>query len=139
MLIHAVEAGRIPISVAVEIARGNDHEVQVALSEAYEKGALRGAKLASAKRIIMQRIAKQKKDGKASPNRKKLTGDALVREYRHQIRQQKNLVKKANATKDRLILLTSAIRGLMSDGHFVALLRAEQLADMPEQLAIRIK
>ena len=139
MLVKAVEAGRIPISVAVEIARGNDHEVQTALSEAYEKGDLRGAKLASAKRIITQRIAQRKKDGRVTTNRKKLTGDALVREYRQQVRQQKNLVKKASAAKDRLILLITAMRKLMSDEHFVALLRAEQLIDMPEQLAIRIR
>ena len=42
LLIRAVEGGRMPISVAVEIASGNDHEVQRALSEAYEKGDLRG-------------------------------------------------------------------------------------------------
>lgn len=36
-LAQAVEAGRLPISVAVKIASGNDHEVQQALAEAYEK------------------------------------------------------------------------------------------------------
>ena len=42
-LIAAVEAGRLPISVAVMIAGGDDHEVQQALADAYEKGTLRGA------------------------------------------------------------------------------------------------
>jgi len=53
VLISAVESGRIPISIAINIASGNDHELQqlqLALSEAYEKGDLRGAKLLSAKR-----------------------------------------------------------------------------------------
>ena len=44
-LVEHVEAGRLPISVAIEIARGNDDAVSVALSEAYQSGQLRGAKL----------------------------------------------------------------------------------------------
>lgn len=132
------EAGRIPVSVAVEIARGNNHEVQTALSQAYDKGVLRGAKLASAKRIIMRRITQRNKSAKL-PSDRKLTGDAVAREYRHHVRLQKNLVEKANVTTDRLILLTTAMRTLVSDDHFVALLRAEQLADMPEQLAARMR
>jgi ParB family chromosome partitioning protein len=139
MLIGAVEGGRLPISVAVQIAKGTDHEMQLALSEAYEKGDLRGAKLLSAKRLMARRIAKQRQVGKAAQTRRKLTSDALVREYQHQIREQQSLVKKANSMKNRLLLLTSAMRSLFSDEHFITLLRAENIADMPEQLAARLK
>jgi ParB family chromosome partitioning protein len=139
MLIEAVEGGRLPIRLAVQIAKGTDHEMQLALSEAYEKGDLRGTKLLTAKRIIARRIAKQHQIGKAAQTRRKLTSDALVREYHHQIHEQQNLVKKANSTKDRLLLLTSAMRSLLADEHFVTLLRAEELADMPEQLAARLR
>jgi ParB family chromosome partitioning protein len=138
-LIEAAEAGRLPISVAVNIASGSDHEIQHALAEAYEKGDLRGDKLRAAKRIIAQRIAKQRRTGKANQAQRKLTGDALVREYQRQNREQKSLVKKASATRDRLLLLVSALRQLLADEHFVTLLRAEQLTDMPEQLAVRLK
>ena len=48
-LVEHVEAGRLPISVAVEIARGNDHSVSLALSEAYQTGQLRGAKAQNGK------------------------------------------------------------------------------------------
>jgi len=139
LLIRAVEAGRMPISVAVEIASGNDHEVQRALSEAYEKGDLRGSKLTAAKRIIAQRIEKQKQVGKDHQSRRKLTSDRLVREYQQRTREQRNLVRKANATKDRLLLLTSALRSLFADEHFITLLRAENLSDIPQQLAMRLK
>ena len=138
-LIEAVEAGRLPISVAVNIASGSDHEIQHALAEAYEKGELRGDRLRAAKRIIAQRIAKQRRAGKANQAQRKLTGDALVREYQRQIRDQKSLVKKASATRDRLLLLVTALKQLLMDEHFVTLLRAEQLTDMPEQLAVRLK
>ena len=138
-LVAAAEAGRLPISVAVNIASGNDHEIQHALAEAYEKGELRGGKLKAAKRIIAQRISKQRRSGKANQAQRTMTGDGLVREYQRQIRDQKNLIKKAGATRDRLLLLVSAFRQLIADEHFVTLLRAEQLTDMPEQLAVRLK
>ena len=137
-LAQAVEAGRLPISVAVQIATGNDHEVQQALAEAYEKGDLRGDKLKSARRVISQRIAKLQSAGKLAQTRRKLTGDALVREYKDRMREQRHLVQKANLTKERLLLLTSAIRRLLQDEHFTTLLRAENLVDMPEQLAARL-
>jgi ParB family chromosome partitioning protein len=54
------------------------------------------------------------------------------------MREQRHLVQKANLTKERLLLLTSAIRRLMQDEHFTTLLRAENLVDMPEQLAARL-
>jgi ParB family chromosome partitioning protein len=138
-LAQAVEAGRLPISVAMGIATGNDREVQQALSEAYEKGDLRGERFRAARRIIAQRIARQQKAGRIAQTRRKLTGEALVREYKDRIREQCQLVKKANFTKERLLLLTTAIRRLMSDEHFVTLLRAENLVNMPEELATRLK
>jgi ParB family chromosome partitioning protein len=137
-LIAAAEAGRLPISVAVMIAGGDDHEVQQALADAYEQGTLRGDKLSAVKRMITQRIAKQREMGKANLAERTLTGKALVREYQHKIREQKGLIRKANTTKDQLLLLTSAVRQLLSDEHFVTLLRAENLADLPEQLAERL-
>jgi ParB family chromosome partitioning protein len=138
-LAQAVEAGRLPISVAVKIATGNDHEVQQALAEAYEKGDLRGDKLRSARRVISLRIAKLRKAGKIAQTRRKLTGEGLVREYKDRMREQRQLVKKANLTKERLLLLMSAIRRLLQDEHFATLLRAESLVGMPEQLAARLK
>jgi ParB family chromosome partitioning protein len=137
-LVAAAEAGRLPITIAVQIAGGNDHEVQKALAEAYEKGDLRGGRLSAVKRIISQRIAKLRRDGKEIQAKRNLTGNALVREYQRQIREQKILVRKANSTKEQLLLLVSALRQVLADAHFVTLLQAEDLADMPEQLAIRL-
>jgi ParB family transcriptional regulator, chromosome partitioning protein len=137
-LAQAVESGRIPLSVAINIAGGNDHEVQQALAEAYEKGELRGDRLKTAKRLISQRITRLRKAGKVAQTRRKITGDALVREYKDRMREQRQLVKKANLTKERLLLLISAMRRLIQDEHFVTLLRAENLVDMPEQLAVRL-
>jgi ParB family chromosome partitioning protein len=137
-LVRSVEAGRIPLSVATEIAAGHDHEVSRALSEAYEKGNLRGRHLTAARRIITQCIAKRRREGKAQRNHKHLTGEALVREYKEKIREQKALIAKAERTKERLILLTSAVRTLLADENFTTLLKAEGLQKMPSELAARI-
>jgi ParB family chromosome partitioning protein len=101
-LVAAVEAGRIPLSVAIEIASGSNQEVSRALSEAYETGELRGARISAARRVINQRLEKQRHSGKAQPVRRKLTGDALVLEYKQKIREQTSLVQRATRTRERL-------------------------------------
>ena len=138
-LIEAVEAGRLPMSVAVQIASGKDAEVSEALSEAYATGQLRGSKLAAARRLIAKRIEKREKEGKAEEVRRKVTGHMLVQVYKQRVREQKALIAKAELTKDRLLLFTSVLRQLISDENFVTLLRAEGIVDMPKQLKARLK
>lgn len=137
-LVRSVEAGRIPLSVATEIAAGHDQEVSRALSQAYEKGELRGRHLTAARRVITQCIAKRRREGKAQRDHKRLIGEALVKEYKDKIREQKALIAKAERTKEKLILLTTAIRTLLTDENFTTLLRAEGLQKMPAELAARI-
>lgn len=137
-LIESVEAGRLPITVAVEIANGKDVEVSEALAQAYETGQLRGTKLAAARRLIAKRIAKRRKEGKAEEARRKVSGNMLVQVYKQRVREQKALIAKAELTKERLLLITSVIRQLMDDENFVTLLRAEDIADMPKQLMARL-
>lgn len=137
-LIEAVEAGRLPISVAVQIADGKDAGVSEALSQAYETGQLRGIKLAAARRLIAKRIEKRQKQGKAEEVRRKLTGTMLVQVYKQRVREQKALIAKAELTKERLLLITSVMRELVGDENFVTLLRAEGIADMPKQLMARL-
>jgi len=137
-LVRSVEAGRIPLSVAIEVAAGQDQEVSRALSDAYEKGDLRGRRLSVARRVITQCIAQRRKDGKAPRNTRRLTGDALVREYKERIREQKALITKAEQARERLILMTTAFRTLLSDENFATLLKAEGVQKMPAELATRL-
>jgi ParB family chromosome partitioning protein len=115
--------------VAVEIANGNDREVSHALSEAYESGQLRGSRLTAVRRLIAQRIAKRQKEGKAQEVQRKVTGATLVQVYRQRVHEQKALVARADRTKERLALATSAMRQLLADENFITLLRAESIAD----------
>jgi ParB family transcriptional regulator, chromosome partitioning protein len=138
-LIASVEAGKLPISVAVEIAHGKDREISEALSEAYESGQLRGNKLAAARRLIAKRIERRQKDGKAIDAQRKVTGNMLVQVYKQRVGEQKALIAKAESVKERLLLITSVMRQLVRDENFITLLRAEAIADMPKQLMARLE
>ncbi len=132
-LVEAVEANRIPVTIALLIASADDPGVQSALSQAYESGALRGARFIEAKRIIADYSAKRLKSGQPEL-RRRLTGEALVREYQLRTREQHALVKRASRTREKLLLLKSVMQRLLADENFVTLLRAEQLQGVPEQL-----
>ena len=137
-LVEAVEAKRLPITIAVTIAGGNDEELRRALTLAYEKGDLRGAKLISARRIIAQRLAKQRGTSKVRQFKRKISADALVRDYQRHAEKNRKFINKAAATSQRVALLIAAIKQLLGDEHFVTLLRAESLTSMPECLSARL-
>jgi ParB family chromosome partitioning protein len=138
-LVAAVEAERLPVTVAIEIAMGTTHSMQRALSEAYERGELRGARLKAARNLVAKRAAKQQETGKVPRLKREVTKDSLVRDYQQQVREQKALIRKAAMTRDRLLLMSSAMKSLLADELFVTLLHNEELADMPEQLAQRVR
>src|ERR1017187_4721788 len=138
-LVAAVEAERLPVTVAIEIAMGTTHGMQWALSEAYERGELRGARLKAARNLVAKRAAKQQETGRSPRIKREVTKDSLVRDYQQQVREQKALIRKAVMTRDRLLLMSSAMKSLLNDELFVTLLNNEGLADMPEQLAQRVR
>jgi ParB family chromosome partitioning protein len=135
-LVAAVESRRIPVSIAVLIASADDPSVQTALSQAYESGELRGARFKEAKRIIARFAARRAGTGNPAP-KIRLSGEELVKEYQRRTREQQALVKRAALIRERLVLLKSAMKTLLDDEHFVTLLRAEQLHQVPEQLVSR--
>ena len=69
---------------------------------------------------------------------RKVTGKDLVREYERHVQRQKTLLRRASVISHRLALLTSTLKRLRSDEHFVTLLRAESLEKLPEALSKRL-
>lgn len=137
-LLRSVEAGVIPISVAVSIADSDDAGVQEILQKAYETRQLRGRRLLMAKRLIESR-RRRGKGLRGSYHRTGLvSSDALLRAYRDDAEKKRLLVRKAEVTRDRLIFATEAIRKLFADENFVTLLRAEGLDTLPKNLAERL-
>lgn len=142
-LLRSVEARIIPVSVAVDIAEAEDHEVQRALQLAYEKGTLRGRKLLAAKRIVEERRKrgkhlKQHSGNNTAPTGKKLSPASLIRAYQEEVDRKRSMIRRADAARDRLLLVTEALRRLTRSEQFVALLEDENLATMPENIAARL-
>jgi ParB family chromosome partitioning protein len=139
-LLRAVESGHIPVSIAVEIAGATDEETQIVLQQAYENKLLRGNRLLAAKRLIERR----RRRGKGLPingGRREvaLSSNALVRVYREDVDRKRLLIRKAEATRNRLVFVTEALRKLLVDENFVTLLRAENLDTLPRNLAERMQ
>lgn len=139
-LLQAVEKGQIPISVAVTIASSDDHQVQRALTEAYENRTLRGRKLLAARRLV----EKRKTDGKGlrCASRKteidKLSSEKLLQTYQKETARQRLVIQKANLCETRLTFVVAALRKLFEDQQFVSLLAAESLDTLPTYLAQQI-
>jgi len=140
-LLNAVERGIVPHTIAAEIARADDADVQRALMEAYETGALPGDRILAIRRIVDDRnligkgVQSIRQGGKRA---QRPTATALVRAYQKEVERQKRLVKKATLTQGRLTFIVGAMSKLLAEDHFVTLLRAEKLASLPQPIAERL-
>lgn len=136
-LLTAVETGRIPVSVAVDIAECDEEGVQEALAQAYREGHLRGKKLLVARRLVEQRQRRGKavRRGVRRQGHPQMSSDMLVRAYEREADRQRLIIKKAEVTQNRLLFVIAAMRQLLKDENFVTLLRAESLETMPRPLA----
>jgi ParB family chromosome partitioning protein len=137
-LLYAVDKGRIPLSVAMQISSADEDGIQ---PQAYEDKTLRGRKLLTVRRIIELRKANGKRSNQGLRRRNDglQSAEALVRVYRQEADRQKLLVKKSQLTEHRLLFIVSALKNLFRDENFITLLRAEGLHTLPAYLAERIQ
>ncbi len=139
-LLSAVEAGHMPITLAIRIAE-NPEDEQRALHEAYETKQLRGNRLLFAKKLIDTRrrrgktFAGERKRGKRDKAEKALTVQDVMKVYQHEVDRKRLLTRKADAVSNRMLFVTEALRQLFQDEHFSNLLRAEGLTTLPKPLA----
>lgn len=140
-LLEAVEKGLIPHSIAMEICKAKDGDVQQALAEAYEANAIPGNQVLAIRKIIEQRnlLGKGKHSKGVRAQAKRVTSGALVRAFRKEADRQKLLVKKAGLAQSRLVFVVNALRMLLAEASFVKLLRAEELHTLPRPIAERVK
>jgi ParB family chromosome partitioning protein len=141
-LLAAMERGIVPPSIAMEIVRAKDADVQQALTDAYERKTLPGNQVLAIRKIVEQRNRLGKNvHGLAAPqqSRKKVTADILIRSYRKETEKQKLMVKKATLAQSRLLFVVNALKRLLADEHFVTLLRAESMHTLPRPLAERLE
>ena len=137
---QAVIRGLMPLSIAVTIATEDDEATQRALTEAYDAGELRGARLMK----VRQLIDKRRQQGKAVRIGRRISSEAvtsrdLVRVYEVEAQRQRAAIRSAKLCDTQLLFVVSALKELFRNEDFVTLLRAEQLDTLPEILAERMK
>jgi ParB family transcriptional regulator, chromosome partitioning protein len=137
-LLSAVDNGLVPVSIAMQIASNDDAEVQRILQEAYEKRVLRGRKFLAAKLLVTRRQRSGKGYASLKPQRVQSV-DRLLQIYKEDSDKKLLMVRKAESTRDRLLFAIEALRKLLSDDHFVTLLRAERLDTVPKNIATRLQ
>jgi ParB family chromosome partitioning protein len=138
-LVAAVERGQISPNVAIEIARAKDAQIQNALLEAYERKSLPGKQILTIRRIIELRNRHGKTEsGSGLSGSSKVTAAALIRSYQREVERQKRLIRKAELTQARLLMVINALRRLLADEHFRTLMRAEDMHTVPRPLADRL-
>jgi len=138
-LLQAAVTGKIPVWVAIDIAKTDSVETQRELLKAYENKQLDYLSIRTVKRLIEQRrlIGKQR-GGRMRGQKAKTSAESLVNAYRKESQRQKLMVKKAKVCEARLEFVVTAFNKLVADVNFVTLLRAESLATMPKYLWAKI-
>jgi ParB family chromosome partitioning protein len=138
-LLEAAVTGKIPIWIAVDIAKTDTLETQRELLKAYENKQLDYKSLKYVKGLIENRrlIGKQR-GGKASGAKSKTSVESMVNSYRKESQRQKLMIKKAKVCDAKLGFIVTAFNKLLADENFFTLLRAESLATMPKYLSAKL-
>ena len=138
-LLDAALKGKIPMGVAIDIAKTESVEDQRELLKAYENKQLNQASIRTVKRIIEQRkfLGKRMRSSQRGKN-PRTTADGYVNAFRKETQRQKVMVKKAKHCEASLLFLVTGFKRLLEDENFVNLLRAEDLGTIPKCLSERI-
>ena len=142
-LIQAVEAGIVPLAIAIAIVRadangsGDDGAVQAVLQQAYENGDLRGSKMMTVRRLIEQRRNLGKGYERRGPSRSghKLSSVAMVRAYNQEVERQKLLIRKADLVQQHLTFMGAAMartRAGSKQAKLIEMLKRPDGATIPE-------
>ena len=142
-LLSAVETGLIPLSMATDIARSSESEIQNVLTDAYERG-IRGKKITKLRHLLELRAKKGKLVrgnplGGSQSKKKRMTSVDLRRLFEREAERQRLMVKKAAFTHDRVVFATQAIKELLSIRDFAQLLSTACLDSLPKLIQARLK
>jgi ParB family chromosome partitioning protein len=138
-LLDAAVSGRIPLGVAMDIAKAENPEMQRELLKAYETKQLNQVSIRTVKRIMDQRrfIGKER-DTDSRQRKTRTSAESLVSAYRRESQRQKLLIRKARLCDAKLVFIVTAFNKLLADDNFIILLRAESLANMPKYVHDKI-
>lgn len=136
-LLAAVEAGKIPITVAIQIAETHDEDMQQVLQQIYESKKLRGNRFLYARKLIESRRRRGKallKDKGGNGKGAVVSADDVLKVYQKEVDKKRLLMRKAENTNNRLLFIMEAMKRLLQEEHFNTLLRTEGLNTLPKPL-----
>lgn len=135
-LLEAALMGKVPLGVAMEIAKSDSIEIQRGLLKAYESKELNGFSIRAVKRLIEKRQAfgKQRRRIGAPQQSKQTSAENMVKTYQKEVNKQRVMIKKNKVCETRLVFLKSALKRLLDNPDFRTLLKAEGLMTMPKFL-----
>ncbi|BAV99413.1 MULTISPECIES: plasmid partitioning protein RepB C-terminal domain-containing protein [Bacteria] len=137
-LVAAVEAGVLPLSMAMVIAKSSEEGVREVLADAYEDG-IRGRKLAALRRLIEARSKSQRShSGPTSRNaakKKPLTLSQARRMFAEEAEKHRIVIQRAEFANETVLFLVQAFKQLLRNSDFVELLKKQGVESMPTQFS----
>ncbi len=141
-LLEAALTGKVPLSVAIEIATADSVETQRALLKAYEAKQLTRVSIRTVKGLMDQRrLLGKRRTGleHGGLQKPRTSAESLVNAYRKETQRRKLLGRKAKICEARLLFIVAAFTKLLQkDNHFTKLLKSESLATMPAYLGEKV-
>lgn len=137
-LLSAVEAGHVPLAIAVQIARATDAEAQDLLLEAYNRGDLKGRKVSVMRRILEHRMRSGRSHspetyGRSGPPRK-MSSEELAKLYQRNTEEHKRIQRRAEHTQSTLLIVQQIFKELWTNADFRKILKTEDLTTVPKPL-----
>jgi ParB family chromosome partitioning protein len=132
-LLEAALQNKIPVGVAIDIAKAESGEAQRELLVAYESGQLNQVSIRTVRRVMEQRRLLGKKCSRGS-RQTSSSADGLVNAYRREMQRQNAFIRKARVCDNKLTFIVTALKRLTENENFINLLKAEGLLTMPSYL-----
>lgn len=134
-LLSIVESGKMPLYLAVQIARSDFHDSQNLIVDAFDEGKIKGKHITKIRDILDSRNEGLKgvfnrAFGK-SKSQKKLTTDELTKLYQDNIDEHRSLKNKADFIEENIILARQIMTELMKNEEFLAIIESEKLTNIP--------
>lgn len=140
-LLSIVESGKIPLYLAVQIARSDFHDSQRLIVDAFDEGKIKGRNITKIRDILDSRNEGLKgvfnRAFRTSKSQKKLTTDELTKLYQDNIDEHRSLKNKADFIEENIILARQIMNELMKNEEFLKILESEKLTNIPQAIIER--
>jgi hypothetical protein len=132
-LIAEIEHGHIPHTIGIQISRAKDPELQMILANGFKVGIVGTSQIVTIRKRIDEHVRETKQRDRRSD------ADSIIRMFANETAARRQLIRRAKAAVSRLEFVAGAFKKLLSEEHFVALIRAQGIHTMPSRITERIR